>query len=580
MTPHGSSFASFSETAQAVGATTKRLEKLAILGEYLSGLSDSDLPVACRLLAGSPFSLSDDRTLNVGWSVASNVLVQLCGVSPDEYNTLVVHMGDMGDVARQIMPDMPHDPGRPLSLQEAVQVFEEIASTRGTGKKAVLLHDLLSRATPLEARYIVKLVTGDMRMGLKESLVEEALARMAGQSTGEMQRVNMLVGDIGETALMARHGRLGSASLRLFHPLKFMLATPAEKPADLMTEAQSRGETHVFIEDKYDGVRAQLHREEERVAIFSRTLDPVTHRFPEVANALLSIPHSVLFDGEIVAYSETDGRCLPFSALQKRLGRKVVSAELMQEVPVACMIFDLLYLDGEVLLDTPLQRRKELLASLDLPYPLVKAPTELMQPGDEERPTTNESAFDEETRMASGTDDFRPSSFVLRLDSTFDAARDRGNEGLMVKMPGSAYSPGKRGKAWLKVKRALATLDVVVTAVEWGHGKRNKMLSDYTFAVLGPNKELLNVGKAYSGLTDAEIIEMTEWFKAHTVRDFGRVRLVEPLVVIEVAFDRIQLSPRHKSGYALRFPRIVRLRPDKRPRDASTLDEVRAIAEG
>jgi DNA ligase-1 len=575
-----SSFLLFSETAQAVGATTRRLEKLAILAEYLSGLSDADLPAASRLLAGSPFPLSDDRTLNVGWSVASNVLVQLSGVGPNEYNAMVVLMGDMGDVARQIMPAQPHVPGQPLSLQEAVQVFEEIASTRGTGKKAALLHGLLSRTTPLEARYIVKLVTGDMRMGLKESLVEEALARMAGLPTEELQRVNMLVGDIGETALMARQGRLATAGLRLFHPLKFMLATPAEKPADLVAEAGNRGETHVFVEDKFDGVRAQLHREGERVAIFSRTLDPVTHRFPEVASALLSIPHAVLFDGEIVAYSEADGRCLPFAALQKRLGRKVVAAELMQEVPVACMIFDLLYLDGEVLLDAPLQRRKELLASLDLPYPLVKAPSELTSVvSADEEPKPEDESPSLETKAESDPD-LRPSSFVLRLDSTFDAARQRGNEGLMVKMPGSAYSPGKRGKAWLKVKRALATLDVVVTAVEWGHGKRNKMLSDYTFAVLGPDRELLNVGKAYSGLTDAEIIEMTEWFKAHTIRDFGRVRLVEPLVVIEVAFDRVQPSPRHKSGYALRFPRIVRLRPDKRPADASTLDEVRAIAEG
>ncbi len=392
MISEGSSFGAFSEVAKAVGATSKRLEKLAILAGYLSGLSDADLSLACRLLAGSPFPVSDDRTLNVGWSVASNVLIQLSGIGPDEYNALVVLMGDMGDVAREIMPAELREAGEPLSLQETVRVFEEIATTRGTGKKAMLLHGLLSRATPLEARLIVKLVTGDMRMGLKESLVEEALARMAGVATEEIQRVNMLVGDIGETGLMARHGRLEQASLRLFHPLKFMLATPGEKPGDVVTEAGNRGEERVFIEDKYDGVRAQLHREGERVSIFSRTLDPVEHRFPEVANALRAIPHSVLFDGEIVAYSESDGRCLAFSALQKRLGRKVVSEELMAEVPVACMIFDLLYLDGEVLLDAPLEQRKELLAGLELPYPLVKAPTELvgvgMEDGGDGRRTT------------------------------------------------------------------------------------------------------------------------------------------------------------------------------------------------
>ncbi|MEO8286941.1 MAG: ATP-dependent DNA ligase [Chloroflexota bacterium] len=553
-----SAFTLFAVTADAVGSTTKRLEKLAILAAYLAPLEDSDLAIACRLLSGNPFSSSDDRTLNVGFSVASTVLIELSGIDPNEYSRLAVSLGDLGDVAAHILPDQPVEPGEPITLRSALDCFDTIASTRGTGKKALLLRTLLARATPLEGKYIVKLVTGDMRMGLKESLVEEALARMAGLKVAEVQRVNMLIGDIGEVAIMARHGRLAEASMRLFHPLKFMLATPAEKPADLVTEARNRAETHIYIEDKYDGVRAQLHRQGDRVEMFSRTLDPVAHRFPEVADALLTLPHSVIFDGEVVAYSESDGRCLPFAALQKRLGRKTVSADLMAEVPVACMVFDLLYLDGEVLLDEPMSRRKELLAVLDLPFPLVKAPTELV-PVDR---------LEEEVE-----DEPHP------LDDMFDAARNRGNEGLMVKMPGSLYSPGKRGKSWLKVKRALATLDVVVTAVEWGHGKRNKMLSDYTFAVLGPENQLLNVGKAYSGLTDAEIIEMTEWFKEHTIRDFGRARLVEPLIVIEVAFDRIQPSARHKSGYSLRFPRIVRLRPDKRPQDASTLDEVRALVE-
>lgn len=549
-------FSQFAVTADAVSATTRRLEKLAILAGYLSPLSDADLAIACRFLSGQPFSVSDERTLNVGFSAVSKVLLELSGVDPEEYGPMVVRLGDVGDVAGEILRG-PVEGSQPITLREALEAFEGISLARGAGQKMGLLRDMLARATPQEGKYIVKLVMGDMRMGLKESLVEEALARMCGVPVGELQRINMLVGDIGETALLARHGRLSEARMRLFHPLKFMLATPAEKPGDILAEARNRGESHAYVEDKFDGVRAQLHKEEERVEIYSRTLDPVTHRFPEVTRALQSIGRDVIFDGEIVAFSQADGRCLPFSALQKRLGRKTVSDELRAEVPVACMIFDLLYLDGEVLLDVPLARRKELLANMELPYPLVKAHTELASVGG----------------LYTGEGDGNA------LDAMFAAARDRGNEGLMVKMPNSVYSPGKRGKAWLKVKKALATLDVVVTAVEWGNGKRRHMLSDYTFAVLGPDGSLLNVGKAYSGLTDAEITEMTEWFKAHTIRDFGRVRLVEPLVVLEVAFDKIQPSPRHKSGYALRFPRIVRLRPDKRPQDASTLDEVRAIAE-
>ena len=568
-------FSRFARTADAVGQTSKRLEKLAILSEYLSSLDDEDLSIACRFLSGSPFPMSDARTLNVGYSAVSGVVVDLSGVDPRQYGELVLRLGDPGDAAAQVMPTHPRVPDEPITLRSALDAFERIAATRGTGHKALLLRDLLARATPSEAKYLVKLVMGEMRTGLRESLVEEALARMAGVSVERVQWANMLVGDIGEVALLARHGRLAEASMRLFHPLKFMLATPVEKPDETLAEAHSRGEHYVYVEDKYDGVRAQLHRQADRVEIYSRTLDPVTHRFPELAQAALHLPHDVILDGEIVAYSRSEGqvggsvRALPFAALQKRLGRKTVTEALVAEVPVAYMVFDLLYLDGVVLLDRPLSRRRELLAGLTLPFPILHAPSEVV-------PLTQ---F--ESSASAGTDATDGAGrHPHALDAMFSAARERGNEGLMVKMPGSAYSPGKRGRAWLKVKRALATLDVVVTAVEWGHGKRRHMLSDYTFAVLGPDGELLNVGKAYSGLTDAEILEMTEWFKAHTIRDFGRVRLVEPRVVIEVAFDRIQPSSRHRSGYALRFPRIVRLRLDKRPQDANTIEDVRAIAEG
>jgi len=369
-------FSLFAETADAVSATTKRLQKLAILAEYLAPLADGDLAVACRFLSGNPFSFSDERTLSLGFSAVSSVLLELSGILVEEYNPLVVSLGDAGDVAARILPDLP-DRGNIITLQSALDTFEAISSTRGTGSKTALLRDLLIQASPIEGKYIVKIVMGDMRMGLKESLVEEALARMAGVKVEVMQKSNMLVGDIGKTALMSRHGQLGEAVMSLFHPLKFMLATPAEKPADILVEGRSRGEMNAYVEDKFDGVRAQLHKEGERVEIYSRTLDPVTNRFPEVTRALEAVPHDFILDGEIVAYSEAEGRCLQFSALQKRLGRKTVSDEIMAEVPVACMVFDILYLDGEVLLDESLERRKALLADLDLPAPLVKAPTEL-----------------------------------------------------------------------------------------------------------------------------------------------------------------------------------------------------------
>jgi len=320
--------------------------------------------------------------------------------------------------------------------------------------------------------------------------------------------------------------------------------------ADLADIARTMPE-EFFVEDKFDGIRAQAHVKDGRVSIYSRTMDEISHRFPELESPLKKIPSDVVIDGEIVpAIGE---RILPFSELQKRLGRKTIAAELLAEVPVILVAYDLLYASGRVLINESLEARLEILASLIAEKGTVRL--------------SKAKRFQE----------------VAALDDEFAAARARGNEGLMVKSPASLYKPGRRGREWLKVKRAIATLDVVVTAVEVGHGKRRHLLSDYTFAIRrsAENAELLNIGKAYSGLTDLELAELTEWFKEHTVREFahGRVRLVQPEIVIEVTFDRVQESKRHKSGYALRFPRILRLRSDKRAEEIDTLETVQRLVE-
>jgi DNA ligase-1 len=265
------------------------------------------------------------------------------------------------------------------------------------------------------------------------------------------------------------------------------------------------------------------------------------------------LPADALLDGEIVPVR--GAHILPFLELQKRLGRKTVSEDLLAAVPVAFVAYDLLYTEGRVLLDEPFAGRRGALESLVADDPAAGV------------------------RLSAA----KKFTEVAALDEEFDAARARGNEGLMIKDPRASYKPGKRGREWLKLKRALATLDVVVTAVEVGHGKRRHLLSDYTFAVRRSEEdpELLNVGKAYSGLTDAELAELTEWFRTHTLQEFahGRVRLVEPQIVLEVTFDRVQESKRHKSGYALRFPRILRLREDKSPAEIDTLETVRRLVE-
>jgi DNA ligase-1 len=332
------------------------------------------------------------------------------------------------------------------------------------------------------------------------------------------------------------------------------------------------------VEDKYDGIRAQAHCSKGEVRIFSRTRDEITESFPELPDALAGLPEDAILDGEIVAWSYEEGsansRALPFSTLQQRLGRKQVSEKLMRQVPVAYLVFDILYAGGELLLEHPLLEREKVLDAL-LAAPR-KAPTSPRIAGGQARFDFGGDVNQSNTRVIRAP--VFQTSTPQELDQLFAAAQARGNEGLMIKDPESPYTPGRRGKAWLKLKRELATLDVVVTAVEYGHGKRIGVLSDYTFAVRDGEK-LVNIGKAYSGLTDVEIAELTHWFLEHTVEDQGFRLIVEPKIVLEVAFNNMMRSDRHESGYALRFPRIVRLRPDKSPEDADTIERAREIYE-
>ena len=548
--PAGAPLQRFAETADAVGATTKKLEKAALLGAYFEGLADEDLSLAARYFAGHVFPLYDARTTNVGGGMLRDAISEVTGLEVENLRPRYVRLGDSGDVAFEAFAETKGtvNVNPTLTLAATQSLIEQLSETRGTKNKRALLVEALTNATPSEAKYLVKLLVGDLRIGLKEGLVEDAVARAFKRPLADVARVNMLTGDIGETAVRARRGALAGVEMRLFHPIKFMLATAAETVEDV---ARTMPE-EFYVEDKFDGIRGQAHVQAGRVALYTRTLDEVTHRFPELVEPLKLLPSDAVLDGEIVPVRGE--AILPFLELQKRLGRKTVSEELLAGVPVAFVAYDLLYAAGRVLTDAPLAERRAALEAL----------------------------IEDEAAAAVRLSKAKTTSGVSGLDEEFDAARARGNEGLMLKDPRSSYKPGKRGREWLKLKRAYATLDVVVTSVEVGHGKRRNLLSDYTFAVRRSedDPELLNVGKAYSGLTDAELAELTEWFRAHTLQEFahGRVRVVEPKIVIEVTFDRVQESKRHKSGYALRFPRILRLREDKTPEEIDTLDTVRRIA--
>jgi DNA ligase-1 len=552
---------------EAIAGTTKKLLKTGIVAEYLKSRSTDDAATSSVFLSGRVFPAWEETTLQIGGRSLWQIVAELSGKTDSELTAAYRLRGDLGAVAGDVLPERTN---QSLPLSEVSAVFREIAAARGPAAKAAIVRSLMSRASPLEAKYIVKIITGDLRIGLKESLVEDAIGRAYGGTLADVQRANMLLGDIGETLRLSAEGKLSEARMRLFHPLGFMLASPVESAEEGLSYF-----AEAAVEDKYDGIRAQAHVADREVKFFSRTRDEITESFPELPDTLAGLPHDAILDGEIVAWDYVQGRARPFSVLQQRLGRKKVSDKMLREIPVAFLVFDVLYAAGELVLDRPLRERVRILDEL------LAAERTVHHVSTEKRGNSEQGklAFGEEEEAATASVIRAPVSRTPstdELEALFTAAQERGNEGLMIKDLSSPYTPGKRGKSWLKMKRELATLDVVVTAVEYGHGKRIGVLSDYTFAVWDGDR-LVNIGKAYSGLTDAEIAEMTAWFLEHTIEDQGFRRVVEPKTVLEVAFNNMMRSDRHESGYALRFPRIVRLRPDKSAEDADTIERVREI---
>jgi DNA ligase-1 len=575
----------FVQTCDAIAATTKKLAKTALVASYLRSLPLDEAATAAIFLSGRPFPAYEEATLQVGGALLWRVIGELSGKSEHELTEIYRRHGDAGSVAAEALPEQPDSD---LSLAEVEGAFFKMSEARGSAAKAAILRQLLERATPPETKYIVKIITGDLRIGLKESLVEEAIARAFDAPLVDVKRANMLLGDIGGTLRLAATRKLAEARLRLFHPIGFMLASPVESANEAVSYFRNAA-----VEDKYDGIRAQAHISQGEVRIFSRTRDEITESFPELVPTLGSLPIEAILDGEILAWApgeiDIPGRARPFSALQQRLGRKKVSAKLLDEVPVAYLVFDVLYANGELLLDRQLVDRGKILDQLLAATKTAPAKISIDMPLPDAVPDRQRSAL----ALASSQSVFKfattngPTAPVLRapvsvahsaeeLEVLFTAARAAGNEGLMIKDLDSLYTPGRRGKSWLKMKRELATLDVVVTAVEYGHGKRIGVLSDYTFAVWDGDR-LVNIGKAYSGLTDVEITEMTKWFLEHKISEQGLRLAVEPKMVLEVAFNNMMKSTRHESGYSLRFPRIVRLRPDKLAEDADTIEVVKEI---
>lgn len=534
------SLAKLAETARKIGETDSKSRKVELLREHLEMLETDDIARAALYLTGRPFPQASENKLSIGWSLVRQSILLATGSSEADFKSLYQTIRDSSEVAAQLLSRNNSPATR--SLSQVSSFFEALAAAPSPAFRQSLLAEEFRKLSPSEGQLLMKVISGDLRIGLKEGLVEEALAAHFSLEKEDTRKANLRCGDVTEVVKAAASGTLNTIKLKLFHPLQFMLASPEP---DSQSIIKRLGET-VWTEDKYDGIRCQIHKVGEHVELYSRDLNRISHQFPEIIEAARAVPQDFVGDGEILGWA--DERPLPFSELQKRLGRKGEDLFLGEEVPVVLFLYDLLWKDGNDLLDAPLEDRRKKLDTFSVNIRVRIAPVSVLEGAD-------------------------------AIDQAFAAARARGNEGLMLKDPASSYLPGRRGLAWLKLKKAYATIDVVVVGVEYGHGKRKDVLSDYTFAIRDESSgELKTIGKAYTGLTNEEIESLTTHFLQNTIEERGHLRLVHPDTVLEIAFDSIRPSKRHDSGLALRFPRIKRIREDKTPAEVDTLAHCQTLA--
>ena len=542
------------DVCELIAKFSSRLRKVAVLADYLKQLADDDFLLAVRFLSEGPvaerevhetlFQTGADvkkrERLSIGYSILRDALKAVCAWDTETLRVCYQEVGDTGETIGLLVRG--HTAERPMSLLLANEIYQQLFHIRLTARKIEILSDTFRTYRPLAIKYFVKVITGNLRIGLQEKMVEEAVANSCDIPHEQIREANNRIGNLARVAIAARHRELEAIEARLFHPMEFMLAKSLQRLDDLPSPE------NWIVEDKYDGIRSHVHVEGGVVRIYSRGMEEVTSSFPEIVESFRSSKHALILDGELLAWR--NAQALSFNMLQQRIARKQVAAAMRAEIPVVFMAYDLLFRDDELLLARPIEERRALLEQIMAQY---RDPAVMLSP-----------------------------LFIVKshdeINGLFSEARSRGNEGLLLKQKGSLYEPGKRSGAWYKLKRPYGTLDVVITAAEQGHGRRATVFSDYTFAVrLGD--VFVNVGKAYSGLTDIEVKQLTKVLRSAASDRFGRVMLVKPQVVLEVAFDGVQKSARHKGGYALRFPRIVRWRQDKRPEDIDDLERVKELYE-
>lgn len=541
---------------EKIRATAGKNIKINILSQYLSSLDEERLPIAVLFFSNRIFPRGSKFVTKLGFSTIMKVLSEIATLDPHQIQQVYLQHGDMGALSeyavskKNMVSLFQGQSMKSLTLSSVYGRLEKIADAIGSGSgkdKKNILKGLLIDSSPLEAKYLIKLINGEMRIGLTEGLVEIAVSKAFNQELKHVREAMLVSGDISKVALLAKRKLLHTALIKPLTPISYMLADVMFNAEEIIKYYQKP----LICEYKYDGIRVQMHKYGQQIRLFSRKLADVTNAFPELVNAavLTKLPSSLssdvdfILDGEVIAFQ--NGKPLHFQELQKRLRKKNVTEQIVTQIPLIYMVYDVMYFNGEHTVRKSIRERKEILSNMSFKEPIVNSSYEVVN----------------------------AEQGIIEM---FESSIDMGHEGLVLKDPDSQYHPGKRGRYWMKLKEELDTIDAVIVIAEYGHGKRAGVLSDYTFAVrddVNSNK-LRTIGKAYSGLTDHEITEITKILKSTMTKDEGYRIVVKPEIVLEIAFDSIQKSDRHDSGFALRFPRIKNIRKDKDITDIDTLQKV------
>ena len=538
--------------------------KVNILSDYLCSLNDDDresLPIAALFFSNRIFPQGSKFVMNIGFSTIIKVLSEIATLDSNQIQKIYLRHGDIGTLSEYTVSKknvVSLFQQQPLTLSYIYERLKQIADTIGLGSskdKKNILKGLLIDISPPEAKYLIKIINGELRIGLTEGLVEVAISKAFHKDIRYVRDAMLISGDISKVVLLAKRNLLHTTLIIPLTPISYMLADVMLSAEEIINYYQKP----LICEFKYDGIRAQMHKSGQQIRLFSRNLSDITNAFPELANAAMNMKllsstslldiEDFILDGEVMAFQ--NGKPLHFQELQKRLHKKNLTEQIMTETPLVYVVFDIMYFNGESLIKKSIKQRKEILSNMYFKEPIINSTYKLVNSEQD-------------------------------IIAMFEKSKDIGHEGLVLKDPDSKYRPGKRGRYWVKLKKELDTIDAVIVIAEYGHGKRAGILSDYTFAVRDDDNSVDNlrtIGKAYSGLTDDEIHQMTKRLKSIVIKDDGTRIIVKPEIILEIAFDSIQKSNRHDSGFALRFPRIKNIREDKSVSDIDSLQRVKQIYE-